>query len=104
MGFNVWVTAGTPFRFRLNWGAGGKRVETPPEFSVFVGDLAPEVTDQMLQQLFASHFPSTLGAKVRHQPPWRARSRGGQGLCGVQCCWWTSVGEGVGLCGRARPE
>lgn len=40
-------------------------METPPEYSVFVGDLAPEVTDQVLQQLFATHFPSTLGAKVR---------------------------------------
>lgn len=58
-------TAGTPFRFRLNWGAGGKRVEASPEFSVFVGDLAPEVTDVLLHEIFSEKFPSTLGAKVR---------------------------------------
>jgi hypothetical protein len=58
------VAAGTPYRFRLNWGAGGKRVEMAPEFSVFVGDLAPDVSDAELQQLFAERFPSTLGAKV----------------------------------------
>ena len=56
--------AGTPFRFRLNWGAGGKRLEAAPEFSIFVGDLAPEVTDTLLQDTFAEKFPSTLGAKV----------------------------------------
>ncbi|TFJ87011.1 hypothetical protein NSK_001345 [Nannochloropsis salina CCMP1776] len=60
--------AGTHFRFRLNWGAGGKRMETAPEFSIFVGDLAPEVTDQMLQDIFLEKFPSTLGAKVVMDP------------------------------------
>lgn len=75
-------TEGTPFRFRLNWGAGGKRVEATPEFSVFVGDLAPEVTDTLLQETFAEKFPSTLGAKV-----------------GVRVCGWLEgdLLRGVGL-------
>jgi hypothetical protein len=42
-------------------------METAPEFSIFVGDLAPEVTDQMLQDIFLEKFPSTLGAKVRRR-------------------------------------
>ena len=29
-----------------------------------MGDLAPDVTDQMLQDVFGEKFPSTLGAKV----------------------------------------
>jgi hypothetical protein len=39
-------------------------VEASPEFSVFVGDLAPEVTDVLLHEIFSEKFPSTLGAKV----------------------------------------
>ena len=73
------LPAGTSFRFRLNWGAGGKRVETVPEFSIFVGDLAPDVTDYMLQQVFVERFPSTLGAKVRGEGGWGVRF--GAGSC-----------------------
>jgi len=39
-------------------------LESVPEFSIFVGDLAPDVTDQMLQAVFGEKYPSTLGAKV----------------------------------------
>ncbi len=84
--------ADTPFRFRLNWGAGGKRLEATPEFSLFVGDLAPEVTDTLLHEAFVERFPSTLGAKVRAwvQRPalffcffgggWRSKTVVGRGL------------------------
>ena len=34
------------------------------DHSVFVGDLAPEVTDQSLQDEFRQFFPSVRGAKV----------------------------------------
>lgn len=62
--FFFYKLAGGLFRFRLNWGAGGKRIETSPEFSIFVGDLAPDVTDVMLQNIFQTKYPSTIGAKV----------------------------------------
>ncbi|CAM9238147.1 unnamed protein product, partial [Choristocarpus tenellus] len=60
--------AGTPLRYRLNWGAGGKRIEQAPEFSVFVGDLSPEVTDAELKATFLEKYPSVLGAKVVTNP------------------------------------
>lgn len=61
------------FKLRLNWGAqqGGVRPLgiTGSAFdnampSVFVGDLANEVNDELLKATFAAHFPSTQGAKV----------------------------------------
>ena len=54
--------------FRLNWASfstGEKRaVENGPELSIFVGDLSPDVTDSMLQELFAERYPSVKSAKV----------------------------------------
>uniref|UniRef100_A0A3Q7ESU4 RRM domain-containing protein n=2 Tax=Solanum lycopersicum TaxID=4081 RepID=A0A3Q7ESU4_SOLLC len=53
--------------FRLNWAAfsaGEKRAETGSDFSIFVGDLASDVTDTMLRDTFASRYPSVKGAKV----------------------------------------
>ncbi|KAL0857265.1 hypothetical protein Bca101_062419 [Brassica carinata] len=54
--------------FRLNWASfstGEKRaVENGPELSIFVGDLSPDVTDAMLQELFAERYPSVKSAKV----------------------------------------
>ncbi|KAH9748058.1 hypothetical protein KPL70_004910 [Citrus sinensis] len=62
---------GTPMpngeqNFRLNWasfGAGEKRDDTP-DHTIFVGDLAADVTDYMLQETFRARYPSTKGAKV----------------------------------------
>ncbi|KAI4342919.1 hypothetical protein MLD38_027482 [Melastoma candidum] len=51
--------------FRLNWGSTGeKRADDTPEYSIFVGDLASDVTDYMLQEMFWGHYPSVKGAKV----------------------------------------
>lgn len=53
--------------FRLNWastGSGEKRSDNGPEYSIFVGDLAADVTDYMLQETFRASYPSVKGAKV----------------------------------------
>ncbi|KAJ4894005.1 Polyadenylate-binding protein RBP47B [Raphanus sativus] len=55
--------------FRLNWASfstGEKRAveNNGPELSVFVGDLSPDVTDALLQELFAERYPSVKSAKV----------------------------------------
>lgn len=54
--------------FRINWASfstGEKRaVENGPELSIFVGDLSPDVTDTVLQELFVERYPSVKSAKV----------------------------------------
>ena len=75
--------------FKLNWASGGGLVDrryvhrlthyrhshslltTPPcsdergpEFSIFVGDLGPEVNEFVLVSLFQSRFPSCKSAKI----------------------------------------
>jgi RNA recognition motif-containing protein len=52
--------------FRLNWASfsGGDKRDDSPDFTIFVGDLAADVTDFMLQETFRAHFPSVKGAKV----------------------------------------
>ncbi|KAG8364272.1 hypothetical protein BUALT_Bualt19G0111000 [Buddleja alternifolia] len=53
--------------FRLNWAGfstGDKRPEVGSDLSIFVGDLATDVTDALLHDTFASRYPSVKGAKV----------------------------------------
>ncbi|CAK9171586.1 unnamed protein product [Ilex paraguariensis] len=54
--------------FRLNWAGfstGDKRLDAgSSDLSVFVGDLASDVTDTILHETFASKYPSVKGAKV----------------------------------------
>lgn len=53
--------------FRLNWAAfslGNRRPEAGSDLSIFVGDLATDVTDTLLHETFASRYPSVKGAKV----------------------------------------
>lgn len=38
------------------------------DHSIFVGDLAPEVTDYMLQEHFRQYYPSVRSAKVTSAP------------------------------------
>jgi hypothetical protein len=42
-------------------------------FSVFVGDLAPDVNDFLLQESFRQFYPTVRSAKVR-AVRWRARA------------------------------
>ncbi|KAL5558591.1 hypothetical protein UlMin_034802 [Ulmus minor] len=53
--------------FRLNWATfsgGEKRSENAPDLSIFVGDLAADVSDNLLHETFASRYPSVKNAKV----------------------------------------
>ncbi|KAI8869499.1 RNA-binding domain-containing protein, partial [Ramicandelaber brevisporus] len=68
--YNGQKIPGTVKDFRLNWSN-----STGSEYSVFVGDLGPEVTDFMLQRLFQARYRSVKAAKVVTDPVTRA-SRG----------------------------
>ncbi|XP_039048628.1 polyadenylate-binding protein RBP45C-like [Hibiscus syriacus] len=53
--------------FRLNWaslGSGEKRQDEGPDYTIFVGDLASDVSDYVLQETFKSVYHSVKGAKV----------------------------------------
>lgn len=54
----------TELPFRLNWASAGEKRDDSPDYTVFVGDLAPDVTDYMLQEAFKNNYPSVKGAKV----------------------------------------
>ncbi|KAL5711009.1 Polyadenylate-binding protein rbp47b' [Ranunculus cassubicifolius] len=76
--YNGTLMPGTELPFRLNWasfGIGERRPEAGPEHSIFVGDLAPDVTDYVLQETFRIQYPSVRGAKVVTDPN-TGRSKG----------------------------
>jgi RNA recognition motif-containing protein len=59
--------------FKLNWASGGgladrSRDERGPEYSIFVGDLGPEVNEYVLHSLFQGKFPSCKSAKIMSDP------------------------------------
>ncbi|RKP08884.1 hypothetical protein THASP1DRAFT_6773, partial [Thamnocephalis sphaerospora] len=68
--YNGTLIPGTDKVFRLNWASGGARTNEcrsmvhSPEFSIFIGDLAAEVTEQMLLSLFHTYYTSVKSAKV----------------------------------------
>ncbi|VFQ81708.1 unnamed protein product [Cuscuta campestris] len=69
---NLHAYNGTPMpnaqqNFKLNWaspGSGEKRFDNSPEHTIFVGDLAADVTDYVLQETFKVNYPSVKSAKV----------------------------------------
>ncbi|XP_021592532.1 polyadenylate-binding protein RBP47B' isoform X2 [Manihot esculenta] len=76
--YNGTQMPGTEQTFRLNWasfGIGERRPDAGPEHSIFVGDLAPDVTDYLLQETFRANYPSVRGAKVVTDPS-TGRSKG----------------------------
>ncbi|GMH07598.1 hypothetical protein Nepgr_009438 [Nepenthes gracilis] len=76
--YNGTPMPGTEQLFRLNWasfGIGERRPDAGPEHSIFVGDLAPDVADYLLQETFRAHYPSVRGAKVVTDPN-TGRSKG----------------------------
>ncbi|XP_077210339.1 polyadenylate-binding protein RBP47B'-like [Tasmannia lanceolata] len=76
--YNGTQMPGTEQTFRLNWasfGGGERRLDGGPEHSLFVGDLAPDVTDYLLQETFRAQYPSIRGAKVVIDPN-TGRSKG----------------------------
>ncbi|XP_028777074.1 polyadenylate-binding protein RBP47B-like [Neltuma alba] len=65
--YNGTMMPNTDQLFRLNWAAfssGDRRSDASSDYSIFVGDLAVDVTDAMLQETFASRYSSVKGAKV----------------------------------------
>jgi RNA recognition motif-containing protein len=53
--------------FKLNWAsasAGDKRGDDGSDHTIFVGDLAADVTDTMLEEIFKATYPSVKGANV----------------------------------------
>ncbi|KAJ8379002.1 hypothetical protein AAFF_G00232310 [Aldrovandia affinis] len=53
-----------PKRFKLNRATYGRQGENSQCFSLFVGDLTPEVDDGMLYEFFYNRFPACRGGKV----------------------------------------
>uniref|UniRef100_A0ACD5V1L6 Uncharacterized protein n=1 Tax=Avena sativa TaxID=4498 RepID=A0ACD5V1L6_AVESA len=53
--------------FKLNWAScssGDKRGDDGSDHTIFVGDLAADVTDAMLEEIFKAPYPSVKGANV----------------------------------------
>ncbi|CAE5957213.1 unnamed protein product [Arabidopsis arenosa] len=52
--------------FRLNWASlsSGDKRDDSPDYTIFVGDLAADVTDYILLETFRASYPSVKGAKV----------------------------------------
>jgi len=70
---NGTVIPGTNRVFKLNWASGGGLGDRPrddrgPEFSIFVGDIGPEVTEWMLVSLFQQRYPTCKSAKIMTDP------------------------------------
>ncbi|QIW97919.1 hypothetical protein AMS68_003437 [Peltaster fructicola] len=73
LGLNGQMIPNSNRQFKLNWASGGgladrSRDDRGPEFSIFVGDLGPEVNEYVLLSLFQSKFNSCKSAKIMTDP------------------------------------
>ncbi|POR36272.1 Putative RNA-binding protein C23E6.01c [Tolypocladium paradoxum] len=68
LGLNGTAVPNSSRQFKLNWASGGglvdRRDDRGPEYSIFVGDLGPEVNEYVLVSLFQARFPSCKSAKI----------------------------------------
>ncbi|KAG5927106.1 hypothetical protein E4U42_002584 [Claviceps africana] len=68
LGLNGTSVPNSSRQFKLNWASGGglvdRRDDRGPEYSIFVGDLGPEVNEYVLVSLFQARFPSCKSAKI----------------------------------------
>ncbi|TYG39592.1 hypothetical protein ES288_D12G027500v1 [Gossypium darwinii] len=65
--YNGSLMPNTEQTFRLNWASfsvNERRPDAGSDLSIFVGDLATDVTDSILLETFSSRFQSVKGAKV----------------------------------------
>lgn len=64
--YNGTLMPNTDQNFRLNWATlgAGERRDSTPDYTIFVGDLAVDVTDYLLQETFKGVYSSVKGAKV----------------------------------------
>ena len=65
--YNGSLMPNTEQPFRLNWASfsvNERRPDAGSDLSIFVGDLAADVTDTILHETFSSRFQSVKGAKV----------------------------------------
>ncbi|XP_017230041.1 polyadenylate-binding protein RBP47 isoform X2 [Daucus carota subsp. sativus] len=65
--YNGTVMPNTDQMFRLNWATfstGERRQDAGSDQSIFVGDLASDVTDSILLETFSSRYSTVRGAKV----------------------------------------
>lgn len=67
MSFNGRMMPNIEQAYKLNWASsstGDKRGNDGPDHTIFVGDLAADVTDYTLEAIFKASYPSVKGAKV----------------------------------------
>ncbi|XP_066373388.1 uncharacterized protein [Miscanthus floridulus] len=62
--YNGQMMPNVELTFRLNWASAGEKRDDTPDYTIFVGDFAADVTDYLLQETFRVHYPSVKGAKV----------------------------------------
>lgn len=62
--YNGQIMPNSDQTFRLNWASAGDKRDETPDYTIFVGDLAADVTDFVLQETFRSHYSSVKGAKI----------------------------------------
>lgn len=68
---NLWTNPTSKRTFRLNWASGAtlnSSIPLKPEFSLFVGDLSPTVTEADLLTLFQKKFKSVKTVRVMTDP------------------------------------